>query len=133
MVTVKVTDGTQGRARSSVLSGRTLTAGTPPESPVSKKKKKILDRDKEGLSKQVCAEQKRSWKNKWWAIIFLIVFIVYVVLSFWVMYQVKQNSDVYLNIDEAKLPNWAKGVQITKRQDATSGESVKLQPPPVDM
>lgn len=133
MVTVKVTDGTQGSARSSVLSGRTLTAGTPPESPVSKNKKKILDRDKEGLSKQVCAEQKRSWKNKWWAIIFLIVFIVYVVLSFWVMYQVKQNSDVYLNIDEAKLPNWAKGVQITKRQDATSGESVKLQPLPVDM
>lgn len=61
-----------------------------------------------------------KWRDKKWAIAFGIVFITYITLGAWMIFQVQQNADVYLKM-------MASGT-ATK-----SGEMPAEQLPPVDL
>lgn len=81
--------------------------------------------------------------NKIWAVLFIVVLVVYFAIATWIILQVKANLETYLNIDKALLPTWLQGTQINIRRRASTsagqsnppagGTLMEENPPPVDL
>ncbi|KAI9633346.1 uncharacterized protein MKK02DRAFT_29195 [Dioszegia hungarica] len=74
-----------------------------------------------------------KWRNRSWTVVFIAVFVSYLILAIWVIFQVHKNADIYLDIDDAKLPSFLKNFRVEKRQNSEAGGLAVEQPPPVDL